>query len=219
MYSFFMDKLQLPIAPSKLQLKISNANQTITLIDKGEVNILKSPGLSELSFDAIIPQQKYPFAVYKDGYKEAKYFLDEFERLKLSKTPFQFQVTRLSPDGKLLFHTDMKVSLEEYTIDESVEYGFDLNISIRLKQYRDYATSKLTINNAELASDQIVAAKLESPRPASVPAKTYVVKQGDTLWGICKKQLGDGAKYSTVAKANGIKNPNFIYPGQVIRLG
>jgi hypothetical protein len=214
-----MDKLQLPIGPSKLQLKISNANQTVTLIDKGEVNILKSPGLSELSFDAIIPQQKYPFAVYKDGYKEAKYFLDEFERLKLSKIPFQFQVTRLSPDGKLLFHTDMKVSLEEYTIDENVDYGFDLNVSIRLKQYRDYGTSKLAVNNAESTAGQIVAAKLESPRPASVPAKAYVVKQGDTLWGICKKQLGDGSKYTAVAKANGIKNPNHIYPGQVIKLG
>jgi LysM repeat protein len=189
------------------------------LIDKGEVNILKSPGLSEIAFDAIIPQQKYSFAVYKDGYKEASYFLDEFERLKLSKAPFQFKVTRLSPDGRFLFNTDMKVSLEEYSIDESVDYGFDLNVSIKLKQYRDYGTSKIAVINTASTADQITAVKIESPRPAPAPAKTYVVKAGDTLWGICKKQLGDGSKYATVAKANGIKNPNLIYPGQVIKLG
>ena len=47
--------------------------------------------------------------------------------------------------------------------------------------------------------------------------KSYTVVSGDTLWGICKKHLGDGALYPQIAKLNGISNPNLIYPGQVIR--
>lgn len=48
--------------------------------------------------------------------------------------------------------------------------------------------------------------------------KTYVVKKGDNLWNICKKELGDGSKFGELAKKNGISNPSLIYPGQVIKL-
>ena len=72
MYDFYLDKILLPVAPSKLQVKIKNANKTINLINDGEINIIKKPGLSEVSFDILIPHVKYPFAVYKNGYKDAK---------------------------------------------------------------------------------------------------------------------------------------------------
>ena len=41
-YDFYLDKCLLPIAPPKLQIKINNANETVTLINEGEVNILKT---------------------------------------------------------------------------------------------------------------------------------------------------------------------------------
>jgi GH25 family lysozyme M1 (1,4-beta-N-acetylmuramidase) len=45
--------------------------------------------------------------------------------------------------------------------------------------------------------------------------KTYTVKKGDTLSGIASKY---GTTYQELAKKNGIKNPNLIYPGQVIKI-
>lgn len=48
---------------------------------------------------------------------------------------------------------------------------------------------------------------------------TYVVKSGDTLWGIARAKLGDGTKWTILADANNIpRNNPTIYPGQVIRL-
>lgn len=44
-------------------------------------------------------------------------------------------------------------------------------------------------------------------------AKTYTVKAGDTLGGIAAKY---GTSYQKIAADNGIKNPNLIYPGQVL---
>ena len=38
----------------------------------------------------------------------------------------------------------------------------------------------------------------------------YVVKKGDTLWGISSKYLGSGAKYPQIVSENNIKNPNLI---------
>lgn len=59
-YEFYLDKCLLPVTPSKLQLKIDNANKTLTLMDEGEINILKKAGLTEVEFTCGIPQVKYP---------------------------------------------------------------------------------------------------------------------------------------------------------------
>lgn len=40
------------------------------------------------------------------------------------------------------------------------------------------------------------------------------VKKGDTLWHLAKKYYGKGHKFQRIAKANGIKNPRLIFPGQ-----
>lgn len=44
---------------------------------------------------------------------------------------------------------------------------------------------------------------------------TYTVKSGDTLSGIAAKY---GTTYQKIAADNGIKNPNLIYPGQVLTI-
>ena len=152
MYDFYLDKILLPVAPSKLQIKIKNANKTINLINDGEINIIKKPGLSEVSFDILIPHVKYPFAVYKNGYRDAKYFLGEIEKLKVNMQPFQFIVSRRKPNGTVLFDTNMKVTLEEYTIKEDAGEGFDVIVTIKLKQYREYSTKtmKITIKQYKL---------------------------------------------------------------------
>ncbi len=52
---------------------------------------------------------------------------------------------------------------------------------------------------------------------APVAPVTVTVQPGYTLWGIAKRQFGDGVLYVQVYEANKdkIKNPDLIYPGQV----
>ncbi len=40
-YDFYLDGVQLPIPPPKLEVKVTNKNKTVDLINTGEVNILK----------------------------------------------------------------------------------------------------------------------------------------------------------------------------------
>lgn len=47
--------------------------------------------------------------------------------------------------------------------------------------------------------------------------KTHTVKKGDTLWGIAKTYLGDGARYKEIQKLNNLKEP-VIYPGMVLKI-
>lgn len=50
MYEFYMDGVRLPVTPSALTIKISNQNKTINLINEGQVNVLKTPGLPRSAF-------------------------------------------------------------------------------------------------------------------------------------------------------------------------
>lgn len=221
-YDFYLKKCLLPIAPPKLSVKINNANETVTLINEGEINILKKAELTDIEFECRIPQEKYPFAVYKSGFKGADYFLDYFESLKTSKKPFQFIVCRKRPTGKRLFDTNIKVSMEDYKITEDAKNGFDILVKIKLKQWRDYGTKTVNISfNMEKPKASVEPQREATTSPAPATAQTYTVVKGDCLWNIAKKFYGNGSKYSIIYNANKSViggNPNLIYPGQVLTI-
>lgn len=222
MYYFYLDKILLPIAPSKLTVKIGNENKTLTLINEGEINVLKKAGLTEIDFDATIPNVEYPFATYKNGFQSAKTFLDAIEKLKTDQKPFQFIVTRTFPNGKAIFNTNMKVSLENYTIKEEAKQGFDATVTFKLKQYKDYGTKTCKIK-IETTKKAVTAEPKRETTSSPAPVKqnkTYTVVRGDCLWNIAKKFYGNGSQYTKIYNANKdkIKSPNLIYPGQVLTI-
>ena len=231
MYSFYLDKILLPVTPSKLTIKINNKNKTMTLINDGEINILKTAGLKDISFEFLLPNVEYPFAKYKSKkFRYAEYYLKKLESLKNANKPFKFLVVREMQSGDELFDTNIRVSLEDYQIDEDAGNGYDIKVSIKLKQYKSFGTKTVTIatttttittttaGTASTATNIIVTPVAESIPVESTPALTYTVQEGDTLWNICKQYLGDGSLYPTIATLNGISNPNLIYSGQVLNL-
>jgi hypothetical protein len=48
--------------------------------------------------------------------------------------------------------------------------------------------------------------------------KTYTVKSGDTLQSIAAKIYGTSKKWSDIASANNLRDPNRLKPGQVLKL-
>ena len=214
MYSFYLDNVLLPITPKQLQIKIKNQNKTIELINFGQVNILKTPGLSEISFDFSVPiVGKYPFA---RELQSPQYYFSVLENLKTQLKPFKFTVLRQISANKSEFATNMMVTLEDYEIVEDADNGFDVTFKISLKQYREYATQNLEIK--QNSDGKLTATKQTTRQTTKEPAKTYTVKSGDTLWNIAKQQLNDGSKYKDLASLNNIADPNFLTVGQVLKL-
>ena len=217
-YNFFLSAIPLPIAPAKLNIKTPSKNKTITLLNDGEFTILKKKGLKQISFEALLPQTKYPFANYNLGVYNATTFILALKGLEALKKPFPFIVTRTTPNGKVLFWTSMMVSLEDYELDEdAAALGFDVMLKITLKEYQYSGT---TIFKTITASAGAVLSVVSKARDSSSKEekKTYTVKANDTLWSIAKRELGDGEKYKDLVKLNNLANVNKISIGQVLRL-
>ena len=107
-------------------------------------------------------------------------------------------------------------TLMYYTTDEAKE-GFDLKASIKLKQWKPYGTKVFTItDNATIQSESQRTPSADAPTTGG----TYTVKKGDSLWKIAKQFYGNGADYTKIAGSNTdtVKNPNLIYPGQVLMI-
>lgn len=68
--------------------------------------------------------------------------------------------------------------------------------------------------NTWTAVDNLVLVEAAAAQPEQ---RTYTVVKGDTLWGIAKKQLGLGARYTEIVKLNELKTTT-IYSGQILKL-
>ena len=232
MYDFYLGGVLLPVTPASMTVKIANQNKTITLINEGEVNILKRPGLSKISFSALLPNREYCFARYQGGYRDAQYFMSVLEDLKNGCVPVDFNVLRIDDSGTLLMESNpMTVSLENYELTEDAEkYGVDVMAKIELLQWQKYGTKYVEFQQIEEAKTATVTEKRDtSTKPIET---TYTVVQGDNLWDIAKIKLGDGLRMDDIyqlnrdtieaeARKHGLassSNGKWIYPGMVLKL-
>lgn len=219
-YEVYIDDMLLPLPPQKIPIKYPGQNKSTTLINGEEINLIRPPGLAEITIDAIIPQMNYPSAVWDGSIDDAEDFLDYLHDLKESGDPFEFIVIRDGPGRNDFFDTNIDVTLEDYKVSDDVKEGFDLVVSLTMKEYKSYGTK---IMNFVIVEDQPVpeAEEPEPQRPAEVPAaKTYTVQKGDCLTLIAKRQLGNGTRWREIYDLNRdkISNPNMIQIGWVLTL-
>ena len=217
MYRFYLKQGEtqflFPVTPSQVQTKVGNCNETVQILQMGQANLLKNAGLEEVQFRALFPGRQYHFVQVEEGFREPSYFLERLKDFKKDHKPVQLIIFRRMADGSQIFCSNVEMGLEEYTIVEQGGEQGDFWVEISLKEYR-----KMQSIAYRPASDGNTLEKQSAQRPAKEMAKTYVVKKGDNLWNIAKKELGDGSKFGELAKKNGISNPSLIYPGQVIKL-
>ena len=202
-YFVFLDVILLPVAPEKIEISTPNLNKTVNLVDFSEVNILKGKGLKEISFEMLIPSFKYPFANYSFGSLSTSQIIARLEHIKEEAKPVQFIVTRCRA-GKPAWWTNIKVSLEDFTVIEDANNGTDVIISINLKEYKTYSTkiAKIKENNdgsvvatfdnpRDVVSGNIAPTiKLEESIMGGIRTTKGVIKAGKTLYNFMKVGFG-----------------------------
>ncbi len=214
-YDVYLDGVLFPVPPGKLTVKINNGNKTCTLMNEGEINMLKMPGLTEIEFELLLPNSRYPFAIYEDGFQKAEVYLHHLERLKAEKRAFQFIVHRNILSGTEKFDTNITCSLESYSIIEDAEAnGTDVTVSVSLKQYRNYGVKRCRVRQKKILGLKKLRNKKFCNLPASQDGTVSVfgkkgkdfvaikIKKKITLYNLALKLYGDGSNYKAIAKAN-----------------
>jgi len=242
MYQMYIQSVLFPVTPGKLTTRINGKNKTITLINEGEVNLVKKTGLTDISTEVLLPAStEYPFAVYPNGFQDASYYLDKLEEWKQKKKPVTFKLLRTSPNGKkLLWDTNIDVTIEDYEIQEDAEeQGMDVVVKISMLEYRAWGAKKLVVKKKKKKKTKTSSkvkekksVKKKKTRKTKEVSKNYTVKRGDCLINIARKQLNNSSKWraiytlnkktiESVARKHGRKsssNGHWIYPGTVLKL-
>lgn len=215
-YLMYIETVLFPITPGKVTTKINGNNKTFTLINEGEVNLIKSPGLTEISIDKLLlpAVQNYPFANRETengeaaGFYKAQYYLNKLEEWKKRKKPVKWKLIRISPDGRsLLWDSSMDVTVEDYEIIEDAEaYGLDVAVKLKMKQYVYFGAKKLKIKEKKKKSKKkkkkTTAKKKKARVKKKAPEKGCTVKEGDSMLSISRTCLGDGARWREIYSLN-----------------
>lgn len=200
-YEFYFkdgsDVLTFPITPSKLSIKVGSKNKVVNLIDEGDINILKSPSLIEVEFEARFPMRKYPYSREVDSFNS---YYDFFKSLKEDKKSFRFIVARSTPNGNRTWDTNLLMALEEFEFSEDADEGDDVLVTFKLKQFKPYGITTITTKATKTTTS--TSSKPRDDGNKSAKVQYYTVKSGDCLWLIAKKFYGDGNKWKKIYNAN-----------------
>ena len=203
-YDFYFkdgsDVLIFPITPAELKIKVGSNNKVVTLIDEGDINILKSPSLIEIEFKARFPMRNYP---YSRNASQFQSYFDKFKELKEDKKPFRFLVVRSTIGGKNgTWDTNLYVALEDFEILENADEGDDVLINFKLMQYKDYGVKLLKTESSASTTTSTSSTSRPTENAGTTSNQSYTIQRGDTLYAIAKAKYGDGSLWTKIYEAN-----------------
>lgn len=214
-----------PITPPKLKLTVGSKNEVVDLINEGEINILKSPSLTDIEFEARFPMKRYPYSRSVLTYNE---YFNVFRELKENGIPFRFIMIRSTRTNEFLnsfprvdvteYRRRQKIkygkttsdslgdsnynilcTIETMEISEDADEGDDILINFNLRQYKPYGTRYLNVKDGSVTTS--TAATWRSITKSSAQQE-YTIKDGDTLSLIAKKFYDKEDKWEEIYNAN-----------------
>ena len=188
------DKIMLPVNPESFAFTEKHNNTSVNVNSIGEVNLLGKRDLKTGTISSHFPKRDRNYA--NNSGRQAPYtYINKLLSWKSSGKPVRLIIT----GTKINFQVTI----------ETLKYGE--------QEYRAVEIKKTKLKKKKKTTKK----KSKPKRPAAKKkTKTYTVKSGDCLWNIAKRFYGNGAQYTKIYNANRgkIKNPNLIYPGQVLTI-
>ena len=118
-----------------------------------------------------------------------------------------------SPSGTWLVQTqkDMPAGTYDVRVDQ---LGADGAVIARAEVPFQREVDVAVLTPTGTANGATAGANVTGAMP---PMETVIIKHGDNLWRIARSTWGHGVRWSTIYQANTdqIRNPHWIYPGQV----
>lgn len=213
-YSIFFDynntTYRIPVNPEEIKVENNLSIDKYNVLGLGEVAVANYKELNSYSFETEFPFNITSYVNYNKDFKNSDFWINLFETWMKNKAVVRFIATNgIGKDINTL------VLIESMGVTEKAGEEGDKYISLELLEYREF-NKKIAIIKTENNKGTSNNANSTSQTNPKATTKTYVVKSGDTLWGIARTYYGNGAEYPKIFNANRniISNPNLIYPGQ-----
>lgn len=187
-------EIMLPVTPESYEVAKGINVDTVNVVGVGDVSIAGKNRGEGITLEGFFPSRQYNFA--------AASYMD----------PYQIAATieGWCEAGEVVRYIVAGTTVNRPCIVESIRYGErdgsnDLYYTIELAPY--VYLSAPTVSAEAGTLDRAV----ETPPAVQ---DTYTVVRGDTLWELSRKYYGEPRLAYKLATANGITNPNLIFPGQ-----
>lgn len=204
-------EINIPVLPAKLNVSSPGKNERVTVLELGEVLLLRKKGLRILSWESFFPVSKAPYTVGQ--IRDPVSIVQAIQKARDQKSPVRFLITGTDMDCNL------RMGIDSFEYEErSGELG-DLYYTIKLYEWKDISPKRIVL--PEKKEEPAKTQEPERPGTPEQTSKTYTVKPGDCLWNIAKAIYGKGSDYTKIYNANkGVigSNPNLIYAGQVFTI-
>ena len=204
-------EINIPVLPAKSNVSSPGKNERVTVLELGEVLLLRKKGLRILSWESFFPVSKAPYTVGQ--IRDPVSIVQAIQKARDQKSPVRFLITGTDLDCNL------RMGIDSFEYEErSGELG-DLYYTIKLYEWKDISPKRIVL--PEKKEEPAKTQEPERPGKPEQTSKTYTVKPGDCLWNIAKAIYGKGSEYTKIYNANkGVigSNPNLIYPGQVFTI-
>lgn len=197
------NSLRLPVLPSEIEIPTESLINTVNINELGEVALFGGNKLSKVAISSFFPKQIYSFVEYSNFPKPYDCVKKIEEWRKAGKA------VRLIITGA---NINIEVLIDKFSYKEKDGSG-DVYYTIDLIEYK-----KITITKVSNSTNPAPTTPTRQQPAPPKQQRTHKVVSGDTLWGLAVRYYGNGSKYTTIHNANKdkIKNPNLIYPGQVL---
>ena len=203
------EKLRFPVHPEKIDVKMPGKNTSVDISGLGEITIMQDRPAVTITFSCFFPAARFP-GIQVENLTPPSQLAQKIWDWKNSKKPVHFLVTGTG--------FNMTCTIEDYSCNEQGGDVGTLYYSLTLKEYREVSARQVKV---EVTTRKAPLPSSSNTRTDNrVQAKTHTVVPGDNLWNIAKAYLGSGSRYTEIYNLNRdkIKNPNLIYPGQVLKL-
>ena len=216
-----------PSLPEKIDVSRNAKYQSYDLINGKTYKLPQGKECNEISWSGtFFVEGRYR----KDG-KSLFFPQKDFMKPKECEKTLAQWMKKGKPLKLVVTGTGINLNVTISKLETSREGGYgDMSYSIAFVQY--HSLKIYTMKELNRKSGKKGGKKKTESRPAKSKGGTYTVRQGDTLWGIAHKQLGNSQRWPEIYKLNkktiedtakkygyaDSDNGHWIFPGEKLSL-
>ena len=214
--------LKIPVNPSEIEVNENQKIEVIEVLNAGEIPIPGYSELQSLQWESFLPTLRD--GNYVSNGMDALGFINKLRAWKKSNQPVRLVISGLFGKNLTAGNVNQLYLISDFKTKAKYGYESDIAYSIKLVEYKRLEPRKLELPKPKPQEPPKAVLKPPAPvpprKPTTPPApkpRTHTVVRGDCLWIIARKYYGNGAQWRKIYEANKakIKDPHWIYPGQV----